>query len=179
MVVEKQTDNSNLPDLETQSALLITTKERVNYFYISNEKSLNLYSRLEHFFSQIFLIENLFSINYRIYYHNIMKQQLQILIFQQLVSDTFIQNRISSFFFVALSPPLYLQFNDTYTEERQALEKLKEASWNTHFTVYGRGSMMYRTNELYELIFQGIPDSLRNELWLIFSGAIHDVSEYF
>jgi hypothetical protein len=37
---------------------------------------------------------------------------------------------------------------------------------------------MYRTNELYELIFQGIPNSLRNELWLIFSGAIYDVS-YF
>jgi len=34
---------------------------------------------------------------------------------------------------------------------------------------------MYRTNELYELIYQGIPDSLRNELWLLFSGAIHDV----
>jgi len=34
---------------------------------------------------------------------------------------------------------------------------------------------MYRTNELYELIFGGIPDSLRNELWLLFSGAIYDV----
>jgi hypothetical protein len=34
---------------------------------------------------------------------------------------------------------------------------------------------MYRTNELYELIFQGIPDSLRNELWLLFSGAVYDV----
>ena len=36
---------------------------------------------------------------------------------------------------------------------------------------------MYRTNELYELIFQGIPDSLRNELWLVFTGAIHGVSQ--
>jgi hypothetical protein len=35
---------------------------------------------------------------------------------------------------------------------------------------------MYRTDELREIIFQGIPDSLRNELWLIFSGAIYDVS---
>jgi hypothetical protein len=32
MVVEKQPDDSHLPDLETQSALLITTKERVNDF---------------------------------------------------------------------------------------------------------------------------------------------------
>jgi hypothetical protein len=29
MVVEKQTDDSNLPDIEIQSGLLITTKERV------------------------------------------------------------------------------------------------------------------------------------------------------
>ena len=35
---------------------------------------------------------------------------------------------------------------------------------------------MYRTNNLYDLLFQGIPDSLRNELWLIFSGAVYDVS---
>jgi hypothetical protein len=79
-------------------------------------------------------------------------------------------------FFIDLSSPLYLRFNSNYSEERQATEKIKEASWNTHFSIYGRGSTMYRTNELYELIFQGIPDSLRNELWLIFSGAIHDVS---
>lgn len=37
---------------------------------------------------------------------------------------------------------------------------------------------MYRTNELYELIFQGLPDSLRRELWFIFSGAIHDVNSH-
>jgi len=35
---------------------------------------------------------------------------------------------------------------------------------------------MYRTDELRELMLQGIPDSLRNELWLTFSGAIYDVS---
>ncbi|CAF1518991.1 unnamed protein product, partial [Adineta steineri] len=75
---------------------------------------------------------------------------------------------------ITLSPPLYLQFNSNYTEERLTREKERETLWNMHFTTYGRGSTMYRTNELYELIFQGIPDSLRNELWLIFSGAIHD-----
>ena len=32
MIVEKQPDDSHLPDLETQTALLITTKERVNEF---------------------------------------------------------------------------------------------------------------------------------------------------
>lgn len=32
MVVEKQMENSSLPDLEIQSALLIIAKERVNDF---------------------------------------------------------------------------------------------------------------------------------------------------
>lgn len=33
---------------------------------------------------------------------------------------------------------------------------------------------MYRTTELYELILEGLPDKFRSELWLIFSGAIHE-----
>ncbi|CAF0720682.1 unnamed protein product, partial [Brachionus calyciflorus] len=35
------------------------------------------------------------------------------------------------------------------------------------------GISMYRTTEIYELILEGLPDKLRCELWLIFSGAIH------
>jgi hypothetical protein len=38
MVVEKQSDNLNLPDIEAQSSLLITTKERVKYFHIDKNK---------------------------------------------------------------------------------------------------------------------------------------------
>lgn len=71
---------------------------------------------------------------------------------------------------------MYLQFNNSYSEERQALENLREASWQAHFADYGRGTTMYRTDEIRDLIFQGIPDSLRSELWFMFSGAIHDVS---
>ncbi|CAF4858968.1 unnamed protein product [Rotaria sp. Silwood1] len=56
----------------------------------------------------------------------------------------------------ALSSSLYLQFNNNYTEERQAFEKIREAAWYIHFAIYGRGSTMYRINELYELIFQGV-----------------------
>ena len=69
-----------------------------------------------------------------------------------------------------------MQFNNNYTEQRQALENIRDAAWRTHFGIYGKGSTMYRTNELYELLFQGIPDALRNELWLIFSGAVYEVS---
>ena len=57
------------------------------------------------------------------------------------------------------------------------LKKVREALWAYAFSlVFGRGSTMYRTEELRELIFQGIPNSLRNEIWSIFSGAIYDVS---
>ncbi len=80
------------------------------------------------------------------------------------------------FHFLVISSPLYLQFNNNYTDERRALENIREVSWQTHFANYGRGSTMYRTDEIRELIFQGIPDSLRSELWFIFSGAIYDVS---
>ncbi|CAF0909854.1 unnamed protein product [Didymodactylos carnosus] len=69
---------------------------------------------------------------------------------------------------------LYVQFCEAYSDQRKALEKTKEASWNNHFSIYGRGPSIYRTNEMYELIFQGLPDSLRSELWLTFSGAIHE-----
>ncbi|CAF4493213.1 unnamed protein product, partial [Rotaria sp. Silwood2] len=75
---------------------------------------------------------------------------------------------------ITISAPLYLQFNNNLTEEQQALENIRKAAWHTHFATHGRGSAMYRTSELYELLFQGIPNSLRNELWLLFSGAIYD-----
>ncbi|CAF4879706.1 unnamed protein product [Rotaria sp. Silwood1] len=75
---------------------------------------------------------------------------------------------------ITISSPLYLQFNNNITEEQQAFDKIREAAWYTHFAIYGKGSAMYRTNDLYELLFQGIPNSLRNELWLLFSGAIYD-----
>lgn len=77
---------------------------------------------------------------------------------------------------LAISPPLYLQFDNHNTDEQQALDNIRELSWRAHFEIFGRGSAMYRTMELYELLFQGIPKSLRSELWLLFSGAKYDVS---
>lgn len=42
-----------------------------------------------------------------------------------------------------------------------------------------RGVSFYRTTELYELMLEGLPDVYRCELWLIFSGAIHQVAYNF
>ncbi|CAF4497386.1 unnamed protein product [Rotaria socialis] len=138
MVVEKQPETSNIPDIESQSALIIITKERAGTFTFSN------------FNDREFVLNKL---------STLLSQYSEI---TDLKTDTPT---------ITLSNPLYLQFSCHDTEE---LQKLKEASWNNHFSNYGRGSAIYRTNELYELIFQGIPNSLRNELWLIFSGAIHE-----
>lgn len=47
---------------------------------------------------------------------------------------------------------------------------MKEESWDIHFFEYGRGMCMYRTAKTRELVLKGIPESLRGELWLLFSG---------
>ncbi|XP_053422695.1 TBC1 domain family member 9B isoform X1 [Nycticebus coucang] len=56
-----------------------------------------------------------------------------------------------------------------------AKEKMKEESWNIHFFEYGRGMGMYRTARTRELVLKGIPESLRGELWLLFSGAWNEM----
>lgn len=49
---------------------------------------------------------------------------------------------------------------------------MKEESWHIHFFEYGRGVCMYRTAKMRELVLKGIPESLRGELWLLFSGEL-------
>ncbi len=76
---------------------------------------------------------------------------------------------------LALSEPLWIRFHSNSDIDRLAWENSRLAEWETYFSKYGRSSTMYRTRDLYDLLLQGIPESLRNELWLIFSGAIHEV----
>lgn len=33
---------------------------------------------------------------------------------------------------------------------------------------------MYRTTEAANLVIDGIPDDIRQEMWMIFSGALHE-----
>jgi hypothetical protein len=60
-----------------------------------------------------------------------------------------------------------------YSNEKREREEMKEKHWTKHFSEYGHGISFYRTTELYELILEGLPDKYRSELWLIFSGALH------
>uniref|UniRef100_A0A8D0A4X0 TBC1 domain family member 9B n=1 Tax=Sander lucioperca TaxID=283035 RepID=A0A8D0A4X0_SANLU len=57
-------------------------------------------------------------------------------------------------------------------------EKMKEEAWNIHFSEFGRGVCMYRTSRTRELVLNGIPECLRGELWLLFSGAQNEMASH-
>ncbi|XP_072120207.1 TBC1 domain family member 9B-like isoform X1 [Mobula birostris] len=76
------------------------------------------------------------------------------------------------------SQPLMSIFRQESPEElnpKMAKEKMKEESWNIHFFEFGRGVCMYRTNKTQDLVLKGLPESLRGELWLLFSGALNEM----
>lgn len=50
-------------------------------------------------------------------------------------------------------------------------EQIRERLWEDHFTEFGRGVHMFRTDKIRKLVALGIPESLRGELWLHFSDA--------
>ncbi|XP_037635480.1 LOW QUALITY PROTEIN: TBC1 domain family member 9B [Sebastes umbrosus] len=57
-------------------------------------------------------------------------------------------------------------------------EKMKEEAWNIHFSEFGRGVCMYRTSRTRELVLNGIPERLRGELWMLFSGAQNEMASH-
>ncbi|CAL4133704.1 unnamed protein product, partial [Meganyctiphanes norvegica] len=44
--------------------------------------------------------------------------------------------------------------------------------------IMGEGVTMYRTVETAHLVLQGLPDSIRPEIWMIFSGAINEAATH-
>ncbi|XP_053734267.1 TBC1 domain family member 9B [Synchiropus splendidus] len=58
---------------------------------------------------------------------------------------------------------------------RAMKEKMKEEAWNIHFSEFGRGVCMYRTCRTRDLVLTGIPECLRGELWMLFSGAQNEM----
>uniref|UniRef100_A0A8C5LYK0 TBC1 domain family member 9 n=1 Tax=Leptobrachium leishanense TaxID=445787 RepID=A0A8C5LYK0_9ANUR len=59
-----------------------------------------------------------------------------------------------------------------------ANEFLKEQAWRAHFAEYGQGICMYRTEKTRELVLKGIPERMREELWMFFSGAINEMATH-
>ncbi|XP_003698790.1 TBC1 domain family member 9 [Apis florea] len=72
-------------------------------------------------------------------------------------------------------PPLMTLFKAPLTNEAALKQEAKEKQWELHFAEYGRGITMYRTTETAKLIIQGVPQSLRGEVWLTFSGALNEM----
>ncbi|XP_062379159.1 TBC1 domain family member 9 [Sardina pilchardus] len=59
-----------------------------------------------------------------------------------------------------------------------AKEFLKEQAWKNHFQEYGQGVCMYRTEKTKDLVLKGIPENMRGEMWLLFSGAINEMATH-
>uniref|UniRef100_A0AAX7STC9 TBC1 domain family member 8B n=1 Tax=Astatotilapia calliptera TaxID=8154 RepID=A0AAX7STC9_ASTCA len=60
----------------------------------------------------------------------------------------------------------------------QSTNQVKERLWEDHFSEFGRGVHMFRTEKIQKLVAMGIPESLRGELWMIFSDASSDLGSH-
>uniref|UniRef100_A0A4W5PV76 TBC1 domain family member 9 n=1 Tax=Hucho hucho TaxID=62062 RepID=A0A4W5PV76_9TELE len=109
-------------------------------------------------------------------------------LFANLKDRDFLVQRISDFlqqttskiyfetFFLSLTHARFI--NCQYFFSPQAKEFLKEQVWKNHFTEYGQGVCMYRTEKTKDLVLKGIPENMRGELWLLFSGAINEMATH-
>ncbi|XP_036360730.1 TBC1 domain family member 9 isoform X4 [Octopus sinensis] len=74
-----------------------------------------------------------------------------------------------------IQPALISLFNRRDSDELTNKESIKQHLWGIHFSEYGKGVCMYRTHKTRELILKGIPDNLRGEIWMTFSGAVNEM----
>lgn len=59
--------------------------------------------------------------------------------------------------------------------DKYNVEQLKKHQrWAAHFKEFGSDITMFRTTDCANLVIDGVPDTLRKNIWMIFSGAIHD-----
>ncbi|XP_044261162.1 TBC1 domain family member 9 [Tribolium madens] len=71
-------------------------------------------------------------------------------------------------------PALMTVFPLSPIPEVHKKQQLKGKEFELHFNTYGRGVSMYRTTEVAKLVLQGIPDYLRMDIWMSFSGAANE-----
>lgn len=69
-----------------------------------------------------------------------------------------------------IQEPLIRSYPRKLTSEGRLKQVKAEKLWERYFIEYGRGVSLYRTTELANLILKGVPDGLRREVWMIFSG---------
>uniref|UniRef100_A0A8C8DXX1 TBC1 domain family member 8 n=1 Tax=Oryzias sinensis TaxID=183150 RepID=A0A8C8DXX1_9TELE len=78
------------------------------------------------------------------------------------------------------SEALMTAFNQTHpgTNGNNNTELVKQRLWEDHFTEFGRGVHMFRTDKIQRLVAMGIPESLRGELWMTLSDASSDLESH-
>ncbi|XP_067109543.1 TBC1 domain family member 8 [Osmerus mordax] len=64
------------------------------------------------------------------------------------------------------------------SNNKATVEQVKERLWEDHFSEYGRGVHMFRTEKIQKLVAMGIPESLRGELWMTFSDASSELAAH-
>lgn len=77
-----------------------------------------------------------------------------------------------------LQPALNTIFPLPTNPESAARESVKADLWKLHFLDHGTGISTYRTSKARELVLVGIPEKLRGELWMLYSGAINELETH-
>lgn len=68
--------------------------------------------------------------------------------------------------------------NQPGTNGNKSMEKVKERLWEDHFSEFGRGVHMFRTEKIQRMVAMGIPESLRGELWMTLSDACSELESH-
>lgn len=76
----------------------------------------------------------------------------------------------------SLQPALMTLFKLSTIPEVVTKQESKEKQWELHFDEFGRGISMYRTTDIAMLVLQGVPDRLRRDVWMAFSGAANEMA---
>lgn len=77
-----------------------------------------------------------------------------------------------------LQPALNTIFPLPTNPEAAARESVKADLWKLHFLDHGTGISTYRTSKARDLVLMGIPEKLRGELWMLYSGAINELETH-
>uniref|UniRef100_A0A4W5NGM3 TBC1 domain family member 9 n=1 Tax=Hucho hucho TaxID=62062 RepID=A0A4W5NGM3_9TELE len=97
-------------------------------------------------------------------------------LFANLKDRDFLVQRISDFLQQTTSK-IYFEREITGSVNSSD-DEVREQAWKNHFTEYGQGVCMYRTEKTKDLVLKGIPENMRGELWLLFSGAINEMATH-
>ncbi|KFV51016.1 TBC1 domain family member 9, partial [Tyto alba] len=167
-IVEKADSSSVLP-----SPLSISTKNRMTFLFANLKDRDFLVQRISDFLQQttskIYLEKNISG--------SYISSDDEVYLSFQVCTKPYLSIVLSS---PTLSVVQILKVRFIYLlcVHSEAKEFLKEQAWKIHFAEYGQGVCMYRTEKTRDLVLKGIPESMRGELWLLFSGAINEMATH-